>query len=852
MSKNRKILSLVAGDGIAFQFLSGHKVIIGNSSSGFFEKVEPQGGDAYIQTSFPLVTGGLTAKGFVKMIPEGETTTVLDAVTVLHLQNVGTSANPDYAVRIPRNLRVDGDVVAYGTPSGTPTPTAYDRLDPATSGAAPEAHVWPTYDSAKAGWILSAALGWNLDARLSIVEGHHDALGDLSNVSTAGATNGQALVFNGTSWAPATISGGGSGGGGTLSSVALSMPTGFKVTGSPLTQDGTLSVAFDSENGYGAIPTLQQMKLFSALSVTEANDAITGVTCGHPLAVTGNITATGDIVAYGTPAGGTTPTAYSRLDPATMGVDAASHTWPTYDSSKLGYILSAALGWNLDARVTDLDTRVTTLEQSGGGGGGETGHTHSNMAVLNSLTAEKVASWDAIVPLFTIVKTNDVVTGITANYPVSVTGALAATGNISAGGNISATGDIVAYGTASGQQTPTAYNRLDPVSDAWPTYDSTKLGWVLSAALGWDLETRVAVLEQSGGGGSSHTHSNLTLLESITAERVAAWDNGGGGGGETGHTHANLSTLNNITDTKFNNWDAAYAAMHSHSNKSVLDGITSTLVSHWNSAYNEIGFADYNSSAKALATQEWVNGRGYLTSHQSLSGYATETWVTNRGYITSSALNGYATQQWVNNQGFLTSHQSLSGYATETWVTNKGYLTSVPAASDSAYGGFKTGYSGSGKNYAVQLNSSGKAFVNVPWENTEYTHPTGGANKTISAADGKVLSAITVNSLGHVTDVSSKSLAAADIPDLGSTYLKLTGGTLSGALAGTTLAMRSATFGDASNQGSVSIVRKIGSTTYTAQVSIDSSGNVVITPTSTGIIKCSGTVRATGDVIAYQ
>ena len=46
-----------------------------------------------------------------------------------------------------------------------------------------------------------------------------------------------------------------------------------------------------------------------------------------------------------------------------------------------------------------------------------------------------------------------------------------------------------------------------------------------------------------------------------------------------------------------------------------------------------------------------------------------------------------------------------------------------------------------------------------------YTHPTATA-KTISADSGLVLSAITVNSLGHVTSVSSKILTADDIPSL--------------------------------------------------------------------------------------
>ena len=169
--------------------------------------------------------------------------------------------------------------------------------------------------------------------------------------------------------------------------------------------------------------------------------------------------------------------------------------------------------------------------------------------------------------------------------------------------------------------------------------------------------------------------------------------------------------------------------------------------------------ADIGTSLTTIATIGGTEIKAKIT-HQSLSGYATESWVTQQGYITSSYLNGYAT---------------------ENWVSTRGYLTSVPAATDSAYGGFKTGYSESGKYYAVQL-SSGKAYVYVPWTDTVYTHPTNGANKTISAANGKVLSAITVNDLGHVTSVDSKTLSTSDIPDLSGTYLPITGGTLTGDL----------------------------------------------------------------------
>ena len=69
-----------------------------------------------------------------------------------------------------------------------------------------------------------------------------------------------------------------------------------------------------------------------------------------------------------------------------------------------------------------------------------------------------------------------------------------------------------------------------------------------------------------------------------------------------------------------------------------------------------------------------------------------------------------------------------------------------------------------GTNISIATDAS---TGNVTISNTySYTHPTNGANTTIAAASGRVLSEITVNNLGHVTAVGYKTLAAADIPTL--------------------------------------------------------------------------------------
>lgn len=83
----------------------------------------------------------------------------------------------------------------------------------------------------------------------------------------------------------------------------------------------------------------------------------------------------------------------------------------------------------------------------------------------------------------------------------------------------------------------------------------------------------------------------------------------------------------------------------------------------------------------------------------------------------------------------------------------------IPVATSSAYGGIQIGYTTSGKNYAVQL-SNGKAYVNVPWTdtNTNY-YPT-----TFTWANGT-----TAGPTGSLTGSGMSTVSFGAIPSASAT-----------------------------------------------------------------------------------
>lgn len=93
-------------------------------------------------------------------------------------------------------------------------------------------------------------------------------------------------------------------------------------------------------------------------------------------------------------------------------------------------------------------------------------------------------------------------------------------------------------------------------------------------------------------------------------------------------------------------------------------------------------------------------------------------------------------------------------------------ISKIPAATSSTYGGIQIGYTTSGKNYAVQLNN-GKAYVNVPWTDTDTTY-TAGTNISISGTAinctySYSLPAATASVLGGVKIGSNISVSSGTI-----------------------------------------------------------------------------------------
>lgn len=214
-------------------------------------------------------------------------------------------------------------------------------------------------------------------------------------------------------------------------------------------------------------------------------------------------------------------------------------------------------------------------------------------------------------------------------------------------------------------------------------------------------------------------------------------------------------------------------------------------------------------------------------------------------------------------------------YESSSWSSwteiGAGGITSIPQASSSALGGIKIGYSDNGRNYAVELDSSGKAYVNVPWTdtNTTYNVATTSANGLMSSSDKSKLNGIQAGA-----DAVSFSRSLSSGTKIGTININGTNTDIYAPTAEESVkygVATSATLGlvrigypesgknypvelNSSNQMYVNVPWTDNNTTYSAGAGLSLSGTVFslgkATPTTLGGVKVSSTEISTVSTVA--
>lgn len=87
---------------------------------------------------------------------------------------------------------------------------------------------------------------------------------------------------------------------------------------------------------------------------------------------------------------------------------------------------------------------------------------------------------------------------------------------------------------------------------------------------------------------SSHSHTNKTVIDGITATLIDNWNTAY----TNNHTHTNKSVLDGIDTTKVAAWDQAATDDHTHTNKTVLDGIDANKVAAWDGVVADFAAMD--------------------------------------------------------------------------------------------------------------------------------------------------------------------------------------------------------------------------------------------------------------------
>lgn len=187
----------------------------------------------------------------------------------------------------------------------------------------------------------TAAFTTEQASKLAGIEANADVTDD-ANVgailNTSTATNGQVLSWNGTDYD--WVDGGGAG---TVTSVGLSAPTGFSVTGSPVTGAGTISFSYASGyQGYTATEAIKLAGIEEGANVTDASSvAAAGAVMTSAIGVS--------VQAYSAVLAATTASFTTALKSKLDGIEAGADVTDAANVDAAGAVMNYDIGVSVQA-----------------------------------------------------------------------------------------------------------------------------------------------------------------------------------------------------------------------------------------------------------------------------------------------------------------------------------------------------------------------------------------------------------------------------------------------------------------------------------------------------------------------
>lgn len=195
----------------------------------------------------------------------------------------------------------------------------------------------------------------------------------------------------------------------------------------------------------------------------------------------------------------------------------------------------------------------------------------------------------------------------------------------------------------------------------------------------------------------------------------------------------------------------------------------STTLANFDASKITSGTIDIDRLPKAALERMVVvaddTARFKLTTATAQVGDTVKVTATNKMYLVKddSKLN--------TKDGYEPYTASSASSVPWSGVTGKPSTFAPPTSSATVLGGIKVGYTTSGKNYKLQVDASGNAFVNVPWTDNNTTY-----NQATADTLGLVKIGYTSSGKNYAVSLDSNGKMYVNVPwtDNNTTYTKAT------------------------------------------------------------------------------